>query len=65
MSDGVCDSECNSLACLWDGDDCDGVIPPGGEKDHRPGFYQVILFDFVRENSHLITPGNRLRQSAL
>jgi len=45
FSDGVCDQECNTLGCLWDGDDCDGVVPPGGEKDHRPGFYQAI--DFV------------------
>ena len=42
MSDGICDDECNSLACLWDGDDCDGIAPPGGETDHRPGFYQVV-----------------------
>ena len=45
MGDGDCNQECNSLACLWDGNDCDGVIPPGGEPDHRPAFYQSI--DFV------------------
>ena len=37
FSDGQCDEECNTLACLWDGDDCDGVTPKGGEPDHRPG----------------------------
>ena len=31
--------------CNWDGDDCDGVEPVGGETDHRPAFYQAI--DFV------------------
>ena len=45
MGDGTCDQECNNLACLWDGDDCDGIIPPGDEKDHRPAFYQSL--DFV------------------
>jgi len=45
MSDGNCDQECNSIGCFWDGDDCDGITPPGGEKDHRPAFYQAI--DFV------------------
>ena len=45
FSDGVCDQECNTLGCLWDGDDCDGIAPLGGEKDHRAGYYQAI--DFV------------------
>ena len=27
IGDGTCDEECNTLACLWDGDDCDGVEP--------------------------------------
>merc|ERR1712131_392745 len=45
LGDGICDQECNTIACLWDGDDCDGVIPKGGEKDQRPTFYQTI--DFV------------------
>ena len=31
--------------CNWDGDDCDGIEPVGGETDHRPAFYQAI--DFV------------------
>ena len=29
MGDGTCDQECNTIACLWDGDDCDGVLPEG------------------------------------
>ena len=45
IGDGTCNQECNSLACLWDGNDCDGIIPPGGEKDHRETFFQSI--DFV------------------
>merc|ERR1712131_338284 len=45
MMDGVCDQECNTLGCNWDGDDCDGIEPVGGETDHRPAFYQAI--DFV------------------
>ena len=45
MGDGTCNQECNSLACLWDGNDCDGIVPPGGEKDHREAYFQSI--DFV------------------
>ena len=29
IGDGTCDQDCNTIACLWDGDDCDGVIPVG------------------------------------
>lgn len=32
MGDGTCDKECNTLACLWDGDDCDGVTPGGSQE---------------------------------
>ena len=45
MGDGICNQECNSLACLWDDNDCDGIIPLGGEKDHREAYFQSI--DFV------------------
>ena len=45
MGDGTCNQECNSLACLWDGNDCDGIVPPGGEKDQREAYFQSI--DFV------------------
>ena len=34
--------ECNTLACNWDGDDCDGLEPEGGATDHRPAFYQGL-----------------------
>ena len=37
FSDGCCDELCNTVACLWDGNDCDGVTPKGGERDHRVG----------------------------
>ena len=33
MGDGTCDQECNTIACLWDGDDCDGVLPEGMALD--------------------------------
>ena len=45
MGDGICNQECNSLACLWDDNDCDGIIPLGGENDHREAYFQSI--DFV------------------
>ena len=45
MADGTCDDECNTLACNWDGDDCDGISPSKGGTDQRPSFYQSI--DFV------------------
>ena len=45
MADGTCDDECNTLACNWDGDDCDGISPSQGGTDTRPSFYQSI--DFV------------------
>ena len=45
LGDGQCNQECNSLACLWDGNDCDGIIPLGGEPDQREAFYQSV--DFV------------------
>ena len=32
IGDGTCDKECNTLACLWDGDDCDGVAPEGNQE---------------------------------
>lgn len=32
LGDGTCDKECNTLACLWDGDDCDGVTPEGSQE---------------------------------
>ena len=35
MSDGNCDQDCNLLACIWDGDDCDGIAPDGGENLRR------------------------------
>ena len=40
-----CEQQCNKVGCAWDGDDCDGVVPPGGITDHRAGFYQSL--DFV------------------
>ena len=45
MSDGTCDDECNTLACNWDGDDCDDISPSQGDTDKRSSFYQSI--DFV------------------
>lgn len=45
MGDGTCDQDCNLLACLWDGDDCDGIAPDGGENMRRSTFYQSV--DFV------------------
>jgi len=44
LGDGTCDKECNTLACLWDGDDCDGIAPEGSQ-DKRSTFYQSV--DFV------------------
>ena len=45
MFDGTCDDECNTLACNWDGDDCDDISPSEGATDKRSSFYQSI--DFV------------------
>ena len=55
----MCDQECNTLGCLWDGDDCDGVVPPGGETDHRPGFYQAIDFVNVLYEKKLLPKAER------
>ena len=44
ISNGRCDVECNSLACLWDGNDCDGVDAPN-DKDKRPTYFKTL--DFV------------------
>jgi len=45
MSDGQCHQGCNILQCLWDGNDCDGVMPKGGETDPRPTYFKAL--DFV------------------
>ena len=40
MADGKCDTECNRLSCLWDGNDCDGV-ESSLDKDRRPTYFKV------------------------
>ena len=51
MSDGNCDQDCNLLACLWDGDDCDGIAPDGGENLRR-GF---ILTEGTNRSNQIFT----------
>ena len=45
IGNGKCDQECNTLACLWDDNDCDGIEPLGGNKDNRVAYFQSL--DFV------------------
>ena len=45
IGNGKCDQECNTLACLWDDNDCDGIEPSGGNKDNREAYFQSL--DFV------------------
>ena len=56
LSDGTCDKECNTLACLWDGDDCDGIAPEGSQEQgfsklesvNRRILYEMSVRCFVR-----------------
>lgn len=45
MADGICQQECNVLACLWDGNDCDGIEAQDDEEDQRDAFSRTL--DFV------------------
>ena len=45
LSDGMCQSECNRLICLWDDNDCDDISPSDENSDHRILFLQTL--DFV------------------
>ena len=45
LSDGICQTECNMLSCLWDENDCDTIQPSDENIDKRSAYFQTI--DFV------------------
>ena len=45
MADGICQPDCNVLACLWDGNDCDGIESKEDKEDQRDAFSRTL--DFV------------------
>ena len=61
MGNGKCDQECNTLACLWDDNDCDGIEPLGGNKDNRIAYFQSLDFVSVLYEKTLLQGSERNR----
>ena len=48
-----CDNQCNSLACLYDNGECDGIDNPDFELDRPSAFYESIDYTNILLNRKL------------